>query len=62
LPRVLIDEVGFDALVSRLPAAYAHSIFSSYVASKFVYSYGIDSSPIDFHYFLQSLAESAASS
>ncbi|GAA5944097.1 hypothetical protein JCM1841_002989 [Sporobolomyces salmonicolor] len=59
LPKVLIDEVGFDTLLSRLPAAYAHSIFSSYVASRFVYRYGIDSSPIDFHYFLQSLSEDA---
>lgn len=57
LPKVLIEEVGFDTLLSRLPSAYSHSIFSSYVASRFVYRYGINSSPIEFHYFLQSLAE-----
>ncbi|GAA5982795.1 hypothetical protein JCM11641_004626 [Rhodosporidiobolus odoratus] len=59
LPKVLLDEVGLDTLLSRLPAAYAHSIFSSYIASRFIYSYGIDPSPIDFHYFLVKLSSAA---
>ncbi|GAA6024717.1 hypothetical protein JCM11491_005166 [Sporobolomyces phaffii] len=56
LPKVLIDEVGFDTLLARLPVSYAHSIFSSYVASRFVYKNGIRGSSIQFHYYLQSLA------
>ncbi|BGP18089.1 NAD-dependent glutamate dehydrogenase [Rhodosporidiobolus nylandii] len=59
LPKVLVDKVGLDTLLSRLPSAYAHSIFSSYIASRFIYSYGIDPSPIDFHYFLVKLGEKA---
>ncbi|BGP41818.1 NAD-dependent glutamate dehydrogenase [Rhodotorula kratochvilovae] len=59
LPRVLLDKVGLDAILARLPAAYALSIFSSYIASRYVYSYGIESSPIDFHYFLQKLSADA---
>jgi len=56
LPRVLLDKIGLDTILSRLPQAYALSIFSSYIASRFVYQYGIESSPIDFHYFLQNLS------
>ncbi|KPV72444.1 uncharacterized protein RHOBADRAFT_55909 [Rhodotorula graminis WP1] len=59
LPRVLQDKIGLDTILSRLPQAYALSIFSSYIASRYVYSYGIESSPIDFHYFLQKLSAEA---
>ncbi|GAA5886833.1 hypothetical protein JCM6882_005904 [Rhodosporidiobolus microsporus] len=57
LPKVLVDKIGLDTLLQRLPTAYAHALFSSYVAAHFIYSYGIDPSPIDFHYFLTSLGE-----
>ena len=55
IPKVLLDEVGLDTLLTRLPPAYAHSIFASFCASRFIYQYGLDSSPVDFHYFLTSL-------
>ncbi|GAA6004199.1 hypothetical protein JCM10207_002478 [Rhodosporidiobolus poonsookiae] len=55
LPAVLQDKVGLDTLLARLPAAYSHSIFSSYIAAKFIYKYGLNPSPIDFHYFLLAL-------
>ncbi|GAA5866946.1 hypothetical protein JCM8547_003926 [Rhodosporidiobolus lusitaniae] len=59
LPNVLLNKIGLDTLLSRLPAAYQHALFSSYVASRFIYTYGIDPSPIDFHYFLTQLGEQA---
>ncbi|GAA6031389.1 hypothetical protein JCM8097_005637 [Rhodosporidiobolus ruineniae] len=59
LPKVLLDKVGLETLLQRLPASYAMSIFASYIASRFIYGYGIDPSPIDFHYFLLSLSSSA---
>lgn len=55
IPKVLLDEVGLDTLITRLPPAYAHSIFASFCSSRFIYQYGLSSSPVDFHYFLQSL-------
>lgn len=33
IPRSLIDQVGLDTILERLPHTYAYSIFSSYVAS-----------------------------
>lgn len=62
LPKVLIEEVGFDTLLDRLPSAYSHSIFSAYVASRFVYRFGINHSAIQFHYFLQSLSDGESDS
>ncbi|KDE06845.1 glutamate dehydrogenase [Microbotryum lychnidis-dioicae p1A1 Lamole] len=55
LPKVLVDQVGLEPLTARLPPTYAHSIFSSFLASRFIYTYGLNNSPIDFHYFLTSL-------
>lgn len=57
IPKVLIDEVGLDTLISRLPPAYAHSIFASFVSSRFIYQYGLDNSPVDFHYFVAGLTK-----
>ncbi|GAA6003578.1 glutamate dehydrogenase (NAD(+)) [Rhodotorula paludigena] len=59
LPKVLVDKIGLDTILSRLPTAYAHSVFSSYIASRYVYQAGIDSSPVDFYYFLRSLTAAA---
>ncbi|BGP01728.1 NAD-dependent glutamate dehydrogenase [Rhodotorula toruloides] len=57
LPKLLIDTAGLDKILARLPEAYKHSVFSCYVASHFVYTYGIDASPIDFYRFLRSLTQ-----
>ncbi|KAM0790282.1 hypothetical protein ACM66B_005584 [Microbotryomycetes sp. NB124-2] len=55
IPKTLLDEVGLDAILQRLPPAYCHSVFAAFLASRFTYQYGISSSPVDFHYFLSSL-------
>ena len=36
IPKTLVDKVGLDALLSRLPVPYQRALFSSYVASHFV--------------------------
>ncbi|GAA6024817.1 hypothetical protein JCM8202_006008 [Rhodotorula sphaerocarpa] len=56
LPAKLIEKCGLDTILSRLPDAYKHSMFASYVSAHFVYSCGIDASPIDFFFFLRSLS------
>ncbi|POY71683.1 putative Glutamate dehydrogenase [Rhodotorula taiwanensis] len=56
LPPKLIEKCGLDTILSRLPDAYKHSMFASYVAAHFVYTYGIDASPVDFFRYMQSLA------
>lgn len=38
IPDTLVEKVGLDALLTRLPEQYQHALFSSWVASHFVSS------------------------
>lgn len=49
LPPLLIQKIGFETLVSRIPDSYLRSIFGSYLASRFVYEFG--SSPSQFAFY-----------
>ncbi|KAL2760901.1 hypothetical protein ACRALDRAFT_2039440 [Sodiomyces alcalophilus JCM 7366] len=41
LPKLLLDKIGLDTIIQRVPDAYLRAIFGSYVASRFVYEFGI---------------------
>ncbi|CRG84640.1 glutamate dehydrogenase [Talaromyces islandicus] len=49
LPRLLLEKVGLETILQRVPENYLKSIFGSYLASRFVYEYG--SSPSQFAFF-----------
>lgn len=49
LPKLLVEKIGFETMVSRIPDAYLRAIFGSYLASRFVYEFG--SSPSQFAFF-----------
>ncbi len=49
LPKLLLDKVGLDSIIERVPDNYLRSIFGSYLASRFVYEFG--SSPSQFAFF-----------
>lgn len=53
-PRVLIEFIGFDQILQRVPRAYLMAIFASRLASRYVYTYGLNANEIDFHNFLKS--------
>ncbi|KAM0748372.1 NAD-specific glutamate dehydrogenase [Meredithblackwellia eburnea MCA 4105] len=55
IPRALVEQVGLDVILERLPHIYAHSIFSSYVASRYIYTHGLGASLVDFYSFLTTL-------
>jgi glutamate dehydrogenase len=55
LPAKLLEHCGLDTILARLPDAYKHSMFASYVAAHFVYTYGIDASPIEFFFYMRQL-------
>lgn len=58
MPKSLVDHVSLDKLIARLPEQYAKSIFSSYVASRFIYKYGISkASSVNFLQFFTSLGK-----
>ncbi|KAE8446157.1 glutamate dehydrogenase (NADP(+)) gdh1 [Mollisiaceae sp. DMI_Dod_QoI] len=49
LPKLLIEKIGLDVIIQRVPENYLRAIFGSYLASRFVYEFG--SSPSQFAFF-----------
>lgn len=54
-PRVLLEAVGLDALVERVPSAYLDAVTSASIASEFVYQHGLDAYEVEFAEHLQRL-------
>ncbi|KAJ3088057.1 NAD-dependent glutamate dehydrogenase, partial [Physocladia obscura] len=51
-PKLLVNKIGMDTLLKRVPEAYVKAIFGSYLASRFVYKHGIEPSQFAFFEFL----------
>ncbi|KAA8649996.1 hypothetical protein EYZ11_011301 [Aspergillus tanneri] len=49
LPKLLLDKIGLETILGRVPESYLRAIFGSYLASRFVYEYG--SGPSQFSFF-----------
>lgn len=58
IPKTLVQEVGLETLMKRLPEAYQRALFSSWVSSNFVYKYGVIASSVDFFHFARDLSAS----
>jgi len=56
IPKTLIDLLGLEKLLTRLPEAYQRALFSSWVASHYIYKYGVNGSSVDFFHFAKDLA------
>jgi glutamate dehydrogenase len=54
-PPALVKMVGIDEILRRVPGNYLQAIFSSWLASHFIYDYGLQADEIDFHKFLEQL-------
>lgn len=54
-PKTLVDKVGLDELLKRLPESYLRALWSVHVASSFIFSRGMDFSPVEFYLFFRSL-------
>ncbi|EEQ31789.1 NAD-dependent glutamate dehydrogenase [Microsporum canis] len=52
LPKLLIEKIGLETLLERIPDNYLRSIFGSYLASRFVYEYGANPSQFAFFDFM----------
>ncbi|KAL9112550.1 MAG: hypothetical protein Q9227_003121 [Pyrenula ochraceoflavens] len=49
LPQLLLEKIGLETILLRVPPNYLRAIFGSYLASRFVYQYG--STPSQFAFF-----------
>jgi len=55
-PPTLVKMVGIDEILKRVPENYLQAIVASWLASHFIYEYGLDADEIDFHTFLKRFA------
>jgi len=60
IPDALVQKVGLDTLLQRLPEPYQRALFSSWVASHYIYEYGTVASAVDFYHFIRALDRSDA--
>ena len=49
LPKLLLEKIGLDLIIERVPDNYLRAIFGSHLASRFVYEFG--GSPSQFAFF-----------
>jgi glutamate dehydrogenase len=52
LPELLLKQIGLDKIMERVPENYLRAIFGSYLASRFVYQYGVSASQFAFFDFM----------
>lgn len=52
LPNLLLQKIGLETIMQRVPENYLRAIFGSYLASRFVYEYGISASQFGFFAFM----------
>jgi len=51
-PPTLVDAIGIPEMLNRIPRNYTKAIVSSWLASHFVYTRGLEAGEVDFHEFL----------
>ena len=61
-PKLLVDTVGLDVLLERIPEKYSRAIFGSYLASRFLYKMGPKPSSMAFFEFMSIYFDKLASS
>eukprot|EP01012_Entosiphon_sulcatum_P005565 TRINITY_DN124_c1_g1_i15.p1 TRINITY_DN124_c1_g1~~TRINITY_DN124_c1_g1_i15.p1 ORF type:complete len:994 (-),score=265.99 TRINITY_DN124_c1_g1_i15:454-3435(-) len=59
LPQLLLDRIGIENVMRRVPDAYLRSIFGCYLASQYVYKYGLAKNEAAFWEFMQKFDKSA---
>jgi glutamate dehydrogenase len=52
-PPSLIKLIGIENILERVPINYLQAIVSAWLASHFIYEYGLQADEIDFHSFIR---------
>jgi glutamate dehydrogenase len=57
IPKTLVDKLGLDELMHRLPEQYQRAVWSAWVSSNYIYECGMGASNVDFFHFFSRLAQ-----
>jgi len=55
VPKALIEQVGFENIMKRVPKNYLKALFAASLAGRYVYQFGLDANEINFYGFLKDL-------
>jgi glutamate dehydrogenase len=56
VPQALIELVGFEQIMTRVPQVYLKALFAASIAGRYVYKFGLEANEIDFYGFLKELS------
>ncbi|CAK9039288.1 unnamed protein product [Durusdinium trenchii] len=59
VPPVMLQHLGVDGILQRVPKNYVAAVIGAWVASRFVYSQGVDGAEVSFFFFLRNLLSKA---
>lgn len=57
VPKSLVEIVGYDNMMERVPESYMKAIFATSLASRYVYEYGVHASEFTFFEFMQNFTK-----
>jgi glutamate dehydrogenase len=57
VPAALIETIGMEAILARLPASYQRALFARAIASSFIYRFGIEAGFEDYRRYTEELAK-----
>jgi len=57
IPSTLIDLVGINNILKRVPQGYLNAIVGACLSSRYIYKYGISSSELSFYQFMHTLLQ-----
>ncbi|CAK0831952.1 unnamed protein product [Prorocentrum cordatum] len=55
VPPVMLERLGLEGILRNVPANYVLSMVSAWIASRYVYRFGLDASEVSFFLFLREL-------
>lgn len=53
VPKSLVQLVGVNRILTRVPENYLRALFASRLAGRYVYKYGLDANEVDFYQFIE---------
>jgi len=55
VPQILVQRMGLDKILETVPSNYVDAVVGAWVASRYVYRYGINANEVSFFFFMRSL-------
>lgn len=59
VPKTLVQKVGVNRLLTKVPENYLKALFASRLAGRYVYQFGLDANEVDFYQFIEGFKQSS---